>query len=81
MNNIKSWAALAAGAPLTPFEYDPGPLGAEDVEIAVDYCGICHSDLSMLDNEWGMSSYPLVPGHEVVGRVVALGAHTKGLKL
>ena len=81
MNNIKSWAALAAGAPLTPFDYDPGPLGAEDVEIAVDYCGICHSDLSMLDNEWGMSSYPLVPGHEVVGRVVALGAHTKGLKL
>ena len=81
MSNIKSWATLAAGAPLTPFDYDPGPLGAEDVEIAVDYCGICHSDLSMLDNEWGMSSYPLVPGHEVVGRVVALGAHTKGLKL
>ena len=81
MNNIKSWAALAAGVPLTPFEYDPGPLGAEDVEIAVDYCGICHSDLSMLDNEWGMSAYPLVPGHEVVGRIVALGTHTKGLRL
>ncbi len=81
MSQIKSWAAMAAGAPLTPYEYDPGPLGAEDVEIAVDYCGICHSDLSMLDNEWGMSAYPLVPGHEVVGRVVALGTHTKGLKL
>ena len=81
MSNIKAWAAMAAGAPLTPYEYEPGPLGAEDVDIAVDYCGICHSDLSMLDNEWGMSAYPLVPGHEVVGRVVALGTHTKGLKL
>lgn len=81
MSQIKAWAAMSAGAPLQQYEYDPGPLGAEDVEIAVDYCGICHSDLSMLDNEWGMSSYPLVPGHEVVGRVVALGSHTKGLSL
>ena len=79
MSKIKSWAAMAAGMPLQAFEFDPGPLGAEEVEIAVDYCGVCHSDLSMIENEWGMSAYPLVPGHEVVGRVVALGSQAKGL--
>jgi uncharacterized zinc-type alcohol dehydrogenase-like protein len=69
--------ALAATGPkqaLEPFEYTPGPLGGEEVEIAVESCGICHSDLSMLDNEWGMTAYPFVPGHEIVGRVVRVGA-------
>lgn len=47
------WAATAPKAPLEPLSYDPGPLGAEEVEIAVEYCGICHSDQSMIDNEWG----------------------------
>lgn len=79
MSTIKSWAAMSAGTPLQPYEYDPGALGAEEVEIAVDYCGLCHSDLSMIDNEWGMTAYPLIPGHEVVGRVVAMGSHAKGL--
>jgi alcohol/geraniol dehydrogenase (NADP+) len=74
---IQAYAAPAAGKPLQPFEYQPGPLGAEEVEIAVEYCGICHSDLSMIDNEWGMSAYPLVAGHEVVGRVVAAGPQAK----
>jgi len=78
---IKSYAITAKGAALQPFEYSPGPLGDEQVEIAVDYCGICHSDLSMIDNEWGMTNYPLVPGHEVAGRVVAAGDHVKGVKL
>ncbi|GAB3347287.1 NADPH-dependent aldehyde reductase Ahr [Lysobacter tyrosinilyticus] len=81
MATIKAWAAQSAGERLQPFEYDPGPLGAEDVEIAIEHCGICHSDLSMLDNEWGMTSYPFVPGHEGVGRVVAMGAEAKGLAL
>jgi uncharacterized zinc-type alcohol dehydrogenase-like protein len=78
---IHAWAADKARAPLKPFEYDPGPLGAEQVEIAVEHCGVCHSDLSMLDNEWGSSTYPLVPGHEIVGTVAALGPQAKGLKL
>ena len=78
---IKAYAVTAAGKPLTPFEFDPGPLGDEHVEIAVSHCGICHSDLSMIDNEWGMTGYPLVPGHEVVGKVVAVGAHTKRVKV
>jgi uncharacterized zinc-type alcohol dehydrogenase-like protein len=78
---IKSYAITAKGAALQPFEYSPGPLRDEQVEIAVDYCGICHSDLSMIDNEWGMTNYPLVPGHEVAGRVVAAGDHVKGVKV
>ncbi|OBP15862.1 alcohol dehydrogenase [Rheinheimera sp. SA_1] len=78
---IKAYAATAAGSQLALIEYDPGQLGRQDVEIDVDYCGICHSDLSMIDNEWGMSSYPLVAGHEVVGRIAALGADVRHLQL
>lgn len=70
---IQAYAAFEPGGELRPFEYDPGPLGAGEVEIEVEHCGICHSDLSMLDNAWGMSTYPLVPGHEVIGRIAALG--------
>lgn len=70
---IKAHAALEAGGELQPFEYDPGTLGASDVEIDVAYCGICHSDLSMLNNEWGITTYPFVPGHEIIGSVAAKG--------
>jgi uncharacterized zinc-type alcohol dehydrogenase-like protein len=78
---IKAWATKGAGKQLEPFEYDPGPLGVDDVEVAVETCGICHSDVSMMQNEWGMTTYPLVPGHEVIGRVSALGSNAKGLKV
>ncbi|ROS00232.1 putative zinc-type alcohol dehydrogenase-like protein [Sinobacterium caligoides] len=78
---IKAYAATDAGAELTPYEYDPGPLADGDVEIAVESCGICHSDLSMLDNEWGLSQYPLVPGHEIVGTVAAIGSDVTQLKV
>lgn len=74
---IKAYAAQQPGGELQPFEYDPGPLGDHDVEIDVEYCGICHSDLSMLDNEWGVSQYPLVPGHEVAGKIAAVGRHVQ----
>jgi uncharacterized zinc-type alcohol dehydrogenase-like protein len=80
-SKIRGYAATAKGARLEPFEYDAGPLGPEQVEIAVSHCGICHSDLSMLDNDWGMTAYPFVAGHEVVGTITALGAHTKGRKI
>lgn len=74
---IRAYAAKEPGGELTPFEYDPGELGDEDVEIKVEYCGICHSDLSMLDNEWGMTQYPFVPGHEVTGKITATGSRVK----
>ncbi|MFX8546887.1 alcohol dehydrogenase catalytic domain-containing protein, partial [Acinetobacter baumannii] len=67
---------------LQPFEFDLGPMNNDDqVEIAVEYCGICHSDLSMLDNDWGFSQYPFVPGHEIVGKVVAAGPHVRNVKV
>jgi len=70
---IRAYAAFEPGGTLKPFEYDPGPMGPHDVEIDVEHCGICHSDLSMIDNEWGLSQYPLVPGHEVVGAISRVG--------
>ena len=55
MSMIKSYAAKEAGGELEVYEYDPGELRPQDVEVQVDYCGICHSDLTMIDNEWGFS--------------------------
>ena len=77
---IKAFAAFAPKGELKPFEYDPGLLGGQEVELDVLYSGICHSDLSMIDNEWGITQYPLVPGHEVIGRIVQVGAGVKHLK-
>ena len=78
---INAYAATEVGGKLQPFEYDPGSLGSEQVEIEVEYCGICHSDVSVVDNEWGISQYPVVPGHEVVGKIVAVGDAVKNLKI
>ena len=80
-NIIKGYAATAAKAPLSLHEFDAGPLGDEHVEIAVTHCGICHSDLSMLNNDWRMSGYPLVPGHEVVGTVTTVGPYAKRVQV
>ena len=78
---FKAYAASGPKGRLEPFSFNPGPLGPEDVEIEVSHCGLCHSDLSMLDNEWGMTTYPFVPGHEAVGTIVAMGSGAKGLKM
>jgi uncharacterized zinc-type alcohol dehydrogenase-like protein len=77
---INAYAALEAGGDLVPWQYNAGELGRNEVEIAVDYCGICHSDLSMINNEWGMSAFPLIAGHEVVGRISQVGAGVSHLK-
>jgi uncharacterized zinc-type alcohol dehydrogenase-like protein len=74
------WAAVKLGKALVKIEYDAGELQQEQVQIRVESCGICHSDLSMIDNAWGNSQYPLVPGHEVVGIIEKTGAQVKGLK-
>lgn len=73
MTTVHAYAATEANGPLEPFEYELGPIGPDDVDITVDSCGICHSDLSMLENAWGIAQYPFVPGHEVSGRVAAVG--------
>ncbi|CAN5220300.1 NAD(P)-dependent alcohol dehydrogenase [soil metagenome] len=79
--NYQAWLAPAAKQKLERQTIDLGPLGAEEVEVAVDHCGLCHSDLSMLNNDWGLSQFPALFGHEVVGRVAALGSAAKGLKV
>ena len=76
---IKAFAAFEPKGELKPFEYDPGELKAHEVEIDVHYSGICHSDLSVIDNEWGMTQYPVAPGHEVVGKIAKVGDHVKHL--
>src|SRR6185503_2026311 len=71
--NYKAWVANAAKQPMVLETVDLGPLGVEDVEVAVEHCGLCHSDLSALNNDWGNSQYPAILGHEVTGRVTAMG--------
>ncbi len=71
---IKGYACKEKSGKLEPFEYDPGELAAGEVEVEVEFCGICHSDIAMIDNDWGMSSYPFIPGHEAIGKIVAVGS-------
>jgi alcohol/geraniol dehydrogenase (NADP+) len=63
---IQAYAAHQRAGKLEPFEYEGGLLKSDEVEIDVEYCSICHSDLHMLDNEWGLTQYPFVPGHEII---------------
>ncbi|MGH2415288.1 MAG: NAD(P)-dependent alcohol dehydrogenase [Microcystaceae cyanobacterium] len=78
---INAYAAMSAKSELVPFEYDAQPLGSQEVEVRVQYCGVCHSDLGMIDNDWGTSTYPLVPGHEVIGEVTSIGQQVTELKV
>jgi alcohol/geraniol dehydrogenase (NADP+) len=71
------WAAHQPGGPLKPLQYDPGPLGPEEVQVRIAYCGLCLSDLAMIDNAWDATVFPIIPGHEIIGRVEALGAMAK----
>lgn len=78
--SIKAYSSETADSPFKLTDYDPGDLGANEVEIDVAYCGICHSDLSMLKNDWGMTEYPIVPGHEISGTVSSVGTAVTHLK-
>ncbi|MEM0518228.1 NADPH-dependent aldehyde reductase Ahr [Aequorivita flava] len=78
---VNGFAALEQHSKLTPFAYNLETLGPEEVEIKVFYCGLCHSDLSMINNDWGMTQYPFVPGHEIVGEVIATGSAVKNVKV
>ena len=78
--SISAWAAPRAKSPLEAFQYTPSALGPQDVEIRISHCGICHSDLHLIDDDWGESRYPLVPGHEIVGIATRLGAAVSHLR-
>lgn len=79
--NVLGYAAQSADTPLAPFQFtrrDPRP---DDVVMEVLYCGVCHSDLHMTRNDWGMSKYPVIPGHEVIGRVISVGQNVTKFKV
>ncbi len=80
MKTVNAYATNDVGGKLIPFQYELSELGTDQVDIKVHYCGICHSDLSMLNNEWGMTQYPFVPGHEIVGEVIAVGSDVNNLE-
>jgi alcohol/geraniol dehydrogenase (NADP+) len=81
MSEIQGLAAHAAGAELLPFRYEPGDLGLHEVEIGISHCGICHSDLHLISNDWGISQYPFIPGHEIIGTVTAVGSEVTALQI
>ena len=76
----KGYAAHSSTTPLVPFAFDRRDPGPHDVLIAIDFCGICHSDIHQVRGEWGNSMYPMVPGHEIVGHVSKVGAEVKKFK-
>ena len=78
---VSGYAANGPNEKLEPFSYEMGELGAEQVDVKILNCGICHSDLSMVNNDWGMTTFPIVPGHEVIGEVVAAGNAVKSIKV
>lgn len=73
-NKTKAYAALSATTPLAPYQLDRRAVTPHDVAITIDYCGICHSDIHQVRNEWGGSLYPMVPGYEIVGHVREVGS-------
>lgn len=81
MRTVKAFAAKQAGSPLEPFEYELGPLGSNDIDIQVEHCGLCHTDLSLRDNVWGITEFPFVGGHEAIGTVVDIGTEVKHVKI
>ncbi len=81
MTRIDAWVATAVGSKLERKSVELGALGPEEVEVAVEHCGLCHSDLSMLKNDWGMTSFPAILGHEIVGRVTAVGSAAKRIQV
>jgi uncharacterized zinc-type alcohol dehydrogenase-like protein len=78
---FQAYASLKPGEKLQPWEYEPAPLGSNDVEIAVTHNGLCHTDIHMRDNDWNVSKFPLVAGHEVVGNVTQIGAEVTSIKI
>lgn len=77
----KAYAATSPESGLGPYAFDRRDLRADDVAIEIDYCGVCHTDIHFVENDWGMTQYPVVPGHEIIGRVTAVGPAVKGFQV
>ena len=80
MRNTKAYAAFAAASPLAPFTFQYRNPGPDEIQIQILFCGICHTDVHQARNEWHGTTYPCVPGHEIVGRVTKAGARVKKFK-
>lgn len=80
-NSIKSYAALSASEPLKPFDFNQRAMQENDCIIEILYCGVCHSDIHQARNEWGGSTFPMVPGHEIIGKVKSIGSGVKNFKV
>ena len=78
---IVAQAALSKGAALEAFSYEPADLRPSDVEVEISHCGLCYSDIHLIDDAWGRSKYPLVPGHEIVGTVAAAGGEVRHVRV
>jgi uncharacterized zinc-type alcohol dehydrogenase-like protein len=79
-SSVEAFAAMKAGGPLEPWSFEVGALGQQEVDIDVTHCGVCHTDLHLMDNDFGITPYPFVPGHEAVGVVKAIGSGVTHLK-
>jgi uncharacterized zinc-type alcohol dehydrogenase-like protein len=77
----KGYAAQTKTTPLAPWDFSRRDVGPYDVQFDIDFCGVCHSDLHQIRDEWGGSIFPMVPGHEIVGRVAAVGNQVKKFKI
>lgn len=81
MIKVKGFAAPQPKAPLAPFSFERRDLRDNDVQIDIQYCGVCHSDVHQARDEWGRGTFPMVPGHEIVGKIVAVGKNVKNFKV
>lgn len=80
-STTKAYAATSPDSGLAPFSFDRRALRPDDVAIEIDYCGVCHTDIHFVQNDWGMTQYPVVPGHEIIGRVTAVGPEVSGFQV
>ena len=80
MSIAKAYSAAKPKARVVPTKIDRRPVGPKDVQIGIEYCGVCHTDIHFVNNDWGMTNYPVVPGHEIVGRVTEVGSAVKNFK-
>jgi len=81
MSRIEAWAVSEPQGNFSRQTVDLGAIGPEEVEVQVEHCGLCHSDLSMRNNDWGATSYPAILGHEIIGRVISVGNAAKGVEV
>ncbi len=81
MSEIKAYGAQSAESGVHPMSIQRRAPRPDDVAIKIDYCGVCHTDIHFAENDWGRTLYPVVPGHEIIGHVTAVGDDVSGFKV